>query len=260
MSSNKYFKNRVIMKYSSIIKEFFTLMNQPETLKNISNPNPSLYIGLNAIHRVFEYVLLKMNNVENAYHYSQKCYYYYLEYLEQIHKSDLVQNINHIDVVLFVYKKTIYDIHDGDASSTSNILSLNNENNSLNEPDLRELLNNMSNFTKILFFWDNNNITFDNRIELCENYLQRYLLRIQSLDMVNSYLEIIQQKINLDFKKYNELIYEMLNKIEKTKNLFKFDACEKNEYFLTKFYIEEQIFKEKFYAGNTKELVKWLFV
>jgi hypothetical protein len=78
--------------------------------------------------------------------------------------------------------------------------------------------------------------------------------------MVNSYLEIIQQKINLDFKKYNELIYEMLNKIEKTKNLFKFDACEKNEYFLTKFYIEEQIFKEKFYAGNTKELVKWLFV
>jgi hypothetical protein len=206
-------------------------------------------------------LLLYTKNLDLTHFHCQKSFYYYVEFVGQILEDDKTfLQLTSRDATIYVYKKTIYDIHDGDASSTSNILSLNNENNSLNEPDLRELLNNMSNFTKILFFWDNNNITFDNRIELCENYLQRYLLRIQSLDMVNSYLEIIQQKINLDFKKYNELIYEMLNKIEKTKNLFKFDACEKNEYFLTKFYIEEQIFKEKFYAGNTKELVKWLFV
>ena len=34
MPNTKYFKNRVILKFALIIKEFFDLMNQNETLKN----------------------------------------------------------------------------------------------------------------------------------------------------------------------------------------------------------------------------------
>ena len=115
MTTTKYFKNRIILKYALIIKEYFDLMNQNETLKNLSNPNPSLYIGMNAIHRVFEYILIKNKNIDHAYYYSQKCYYYYLEYMEQIHKSDLLQNLNHIekqkeDYINTYFTKDIKDI------------------------------------------------------------------------------------------------------------------------------------------------------
>ena len=72
MANTKYFKNRVILKFALIIKEYIDLMNQNVTLKNISNPNNSLFIGMNAIHRVFEYILIKNKNIDHAYYYSQK--------------------------------------------------------------------------------------------------------------------------------------------------------------------------------------------
>lgn len=252
------------MKYALIIKEFFDLMNQSDTLKNLANTSSSLYIGMNAIHRVFEYVLIKMNNVDHAYYYSQKSYYYYLEYMEQIHKSDLSQNLNHMDAIMFVYKKTIFDIYNGESTNLSNtitnIMTLNSETLSVNEKELKTLFNNISNFTKTLFFWENNNITFENRIYICDNYLHRYLHKIEALELITSYLDIIQQKMNMDYVKYEELLKEILVKIEKTKKQNIINNEDKNEYFLLKFYVEEQTLHEKFHEGTTKELVKWLFV
>ena len=259
MTSTKYFKNRVILKYASVIKEYFTLINQSDTLKNIVNTNQSIYIGLTAIHRVFEYILLKTNNIDNAYYHSQKCYYYYLEYMEQINKTDLAQNLNHIDAVLFVFKKTIFDIYESESNSTSNIMTLNNENITINEVDLRNLLGTIHHFTRILFFWENTKINIENRINICNKYLQRYLSKIDSLDMTKSYLEIIQQKIDMDYFKYEDLLNELLIKIEKTRKMNVLSETDKNDLFLYKFYVEEHIFKEKFNEGN-KELVNWLFV
>jgi hypothetical protein len=260
MSNTKYFKSRIILKYALIIKEYFDLMNQNETLKNIHNPNPSLYIGMNAIHRVFEYILIKNKNIDQAYYYSQKCYYYYLEYMEQIIKSDLLQNLNHIDAVLFVYKKTIFDSENNSTTTISNIMTLNTEDFAIDEKDLRQLFQNISNFTKTLFFWSNHDITFENRVKLCDNFLHRYLHRIDSLDLTNSYLEIIQQKISMDFNKYEDLLNEMLERIEKIKKMSVMSECDKNEYFLMKFYVEQDTFQEKFHEDSTKNLVKWLFV
>lgn len=264
MSNTKYFKNSVILKFALIIKEFFDLMNQNETLKNVSNPNNSLFIGMNAIHRVFEYILIKNKNIDHAYYYSQKCYFYYLEYMEQIYKSDLLQNLNHIDAILFVYKKTICDIYDGEHNSSSttisNIMTLNDEDLTLDEKSLRELFKKISNFTKTLFFWSNNNITFENRIKICDNFLHRYLHRIDSLDLTNSYLDMIQQKISMDYDKYEDLLNEMLHKIERTKKIINLNETDKNEYFLMKFYVENDVFQEKFYEDSTKNLVNWLFV
>jgi hypothetical protein len=239
-------------------------MNQNETLKNISNLNNSLFIGMNAIHRVFEYILIKNKNIDNAYYYSQKCYFYYLEYMEQIYKSDLLHNLNHIDAILFVYKKTIFDIYDGEhnnsSATISNIMMLNDEYLTLDEKDLRELLKKISNFTKTLFFWNNTNITFENRVKICDTFLHRYLHRIDSLDMTNSYLDMIQQTIVMDYHKYEDLLNEFIYKIERTKKIVHLNETDKNENFLMKFYVERDVFQEKFQEESTKNLVNWLFV
>jgi PHD/YefM family antitoxin component YafN of YafNO toxin-antitoxin module len=260
--NTKPFRKRVILKYALIIKEYFDLMNQSETLNVLTNKNPSVYIGMNAIHRVFEFVLIKMNNADYAYYYSQKAYFYYLEYMEQIYKSELTSSLNHMDAILFVYKKTIFDMYNGETNDTSstitNIMSLTNVTMTVSEKEISELFNNISNFTKTLFFWENTAITFENRITICDKYLHRFLHRTESTDLIHSYLENMQQKADIHYAKYDELLHELLNRVEKTKKGF--NNYDKSEMFLTKFYIEEHIFQQKFKEETTQELVKWLFV
>lgn len=262
MPTNVYYKNRILVKYSSLIAEFFQLMNHSDTLKTVPNAKSSLYIGINAIHRVFEFILLKTKNVENAYFYSQKSYYYYLEYMEQIHKSEFA--LNHMDAILFVYKKTIYEIQDGTTNNTSdtatNVMTLNNETITIEEDELKLLLTNAFNFAKTLFFWENDSITFDNRLHLCDEYLHRYLLKVDSLELIGSYLELIQEKINMEYKKYEELLQEIIEKLEKTKRSAVFKNIDKNDRIFNKFYMNQDTLYEKFHGETTKDLVKWLFV
>ena len=263
MPTTKYFKNRMIMKYALIIKEYFDLMNKSSIIKNVSNPNPSLYIGMNTVHRVFEYVLVKLSSIDQAYYYSQKCCLYYLEYMEQVFQSDLFQNLNHMDAVMFVYKKTIFDIYDGEPSdsvnSIRNIMSLTDEVVPHEELEIRDLFHNISKFTKTLFFWDNIGITFENRVKICDEYLHRFLHRIDAIENVQSHLEIIQQKMTMNYDKYFDLLKEMLALIEKTKKTAVKDM-DRDEWVLMKFYVEENVFREKFHHDTTKDLVKWLFV
>lgn len=235
MTTSKYFKNLIITKYSNLINEYFDLINKSEIIKNLSNANHHLYIGLVAIHRVFEYILIKMNNLNNAYFYSQRSYCYYLEYLEQVQKSELSNNLNHIDSLLFVYKKSIFDIYNGESNnmdtSISNILTLDENLLSNSQINIKELLNNINSFTKTLFIWDNNNISFDNRIVICKNYLLRYLTKYDLLNTINSYLEFIQQKTDLSYKKYEELLFEFIFRIEKNKKHNIFNIEDKNDFF-----------------------------
>ena len=265
MTTSKYFKNLIVTKYSNLINEYFDLMDKSEIIKNLTNANHHLYIGLVAIHRVFEYVLIKMNNLNNAYFYSQRSYCYYLEYLEQVQKSELSNNLNHIDSLLFVYKKSIFDIYNGETNSSmdtsiSNILTLDDSNLSKSQINIKEILNDIYSFTKTLFAWDNIFLTFDNRIMICKNYLLRYLTKYDILKTVDSYLEMIQQKTDLSYKKYDELLFEFIYRIEKNKKHNIFSDEEKNDFFLIKFYIEKDIFHEKFYEETTKDLVNWLFI
>jgi hypothetical protein len=64
----------------------------------------------------------------------------------------------------------------------------------------------------------------------------------------------------MDYNKYEDLLNEMLQKIEKTKKIINLNEDDKNEYFLMKFYVENDVFQEKFHEESTKNLVNWLFV
>ena len=257
-----YLKLKIITKYSSVMKEYFELMNQSTVIKSLANPNNNLFIGINVIHRVFEYILLKTNSIENAYFYSQKGCYYYLEYLEQINKSEFANAFSHMDAIMLVYKKTIFDIYDGEnnsnniGSTMTNLLSLNNEKIDIPKKDLHVLLNLIFNFTRTMFFWDNNDFTFQQRIMLCYEFLLRFLTCVDSLELINSFIILIQEKIELTYDKYNEVLEEIVIRFEKTKK-----SALKNynmdDFFFNKLQIEQQISSE---INDTKKLVKCLFV
>jgi hypothetical protein len=178
--------------------------------------------------------------------------------MEQIYKSNLSQNLNHIDAVLFVYKKTIFDIHNGDESNKlTNIMTLNNSTISFDEREWRNNFLIISKLVNILFDWNNIYLDFHDRKDICDKYLGRFLLKFDYMDIAISYLEFMQQKIVLDYVKYERLIRAILEKNEKKRKPYQ--LSDKNEVFLIKFYVEEPIFREKLEGEDMNELINWLY-
>ena len=254
-------KEELIETYVTLMKNFFDLVSKSDSMKELNFPISSLYIGINSIHRVFEYAIMKTKNIDKSIYYAQNTYYYYLEYMNQIHQSNLSQSLNHIDAVLFVYKKTIFDLSNNEQNTMNNIMTLNNHSITIDDEVCKQLFMNISNIMNTLFYFSNQQIDFYNRKTICDCYLERFLLRVNDMKLPISYLEIIQHKFTIHFTVYKELLDELL--VKRRKNSKKVQKCltesEHNTVVLMKFYVEESTFKEKFERGNTKELVQWLF-
>jgi hypothetical protein len=260
MPPGKTPKLQILETYGKLINEYFGLLNESEIMKEMNFPISSVYIGLNAIHRVFEIILMKTKSIEKTYYYCQRAYYYYLEYIEQIYRANLSQNLNHMDIILFVYKKTIYDTYDGDdndnSHTLSNIMTLNNETLVFDEKEWRKILLKITKMINVIFYWENTKIEFHEHQAISNNYLQRFLHKIDMFDSSLQYLEVIQEKMEMDYVVYDELLKELLKKLESTRIRSGMDS---NDCILMKFYIEEPICREKFENGNMKEFVKWLY-
>ena len=101
----------IIDKYVSIICEYFAFIGEK---KNIIHKKQYSYLrtrGLDTITHVFVMILFYTKNLELTYYHSQKSFYLYVEFIEQI--LDVQHAFLHLssrDASIFVYKKTIYEI------------------------------------------------------------------------------------------------------------------------------------------------------
>jgi hypothetical protein len=246
-----------VEKYVTILNEFFYMLNQPGIINQFDNVTSVVYTGLNAINGVFEFVLLKTKNLEKTTYYSQKAYFYYLEYMKQIIQSNLSNSLNHTDAKLFVYKKTIYDLYDGENNQSfntmSNIMTLTSSTIEVNNKELSNILFKMFRLTNVLFDWDNQNICFTDRVMISQVYLNRCLTNIDCIDTISTHLDMIHQKLQINIETYKQLLTAILEKTDKK------NTPNDNEHYLTKFIIDESIFISKFEDGNMKEFVQWLY-
>jgi hypothetical protein len=109
---------------------------------------------------------------------------------------------------------------------------------------------------KVLFYWENINIDFNERHEISGNFLSRFLNKIDVFDNSLQYLEVIQEKMKMNYSVYDNLLKELLKKMESTRMKSEMVS---NDSILIKFYIEEPVCREKFENGNMREFVKWLY-
>lgn len=104
----------IFMKYTHIICEFFDLI---EKSKFKPNKGFHLYVvmkGMETIQHIFNFLLLYTCNIDLVYFHTHKAYYYYIEFMDQISKDDhYFLRFSVKDAILFVYKKTIYEIDNG---------------------------------------------------------------------------------------------------------------------------------------------------
>lgn len=258
-------KQTIAEQYFHSIRELFIQIDKSDVIKSSNKLNIIQSIGVNAIHRVFEYVLLRKQNIEHAKYHSQQACYYFLEYIEQTHSTQLTHRLNNTDAVTFVYKKTIFEMRDDDSEHTSstisNILTMSDDLLNINNHEWRNMYSRILNIVNLLFYWNNQTYTFQDRKHICDELLLRYLYAVDKLDFATVYLENIQSVFQPNIVTYMALLNSMIAKSEKMRRVRSGSVTEqdKNEQILTKFSINRDIVKEKYDSGNMDELVNWLY-
>jgi len=178
--TNRLEKQTIVDTYQIVLNEYFLKFLESDICRieqnfcvndnggfiNFDNHiNSTLFTGISTINRVFEYVFLKTKHISSAYYYSNEAFSYYLEYMEQIYKAGLLYNINHADAILFVYKKTIFEMFENNNTTTvelggrsifSNIIESNKEANNafqISDKDFKDIFLLLSKTAHLLLCW-----------------------------------------------------------------------------------------------------------
>jgi len=105
--------SEILNKYRLLVVEYLLFIN--ETINSCkTNDNCKFIIlrGLTTISYVFIFILHSSRNLNMAYYHSQKAFYYYTEFIGQITgDQNVFLQLTSRDAVMFVYKKTIFEIH-----------------------------------------------------------------------------------------------------------------------------------------------------
>ena len=173
----------ILQKYVSLIVEYTSFISEKVNIKNKKYYHYLYNRGLDTISHVFLLILFYTKNLDITYYHSQKAFYFYVEFIEQIlDVQHSFLNLTSRDATMFVYKKTIYEINaeyrkllDNDTNSELNI-SLNH----IANKDVKfDLLNSYIEIYKILIRLEKPKVLeiseIINKIKYSSSYTQKVL-------------------------------------------------------------------------------------
>lgn len=266
----------IIDKYTFLIMEYIHLVNSSDIINSMEKGYDVFLIGLNALIHIYKISLYATKNVDAAGSYTQKGVYCYLEYIEQMHKTNYVQNIYNIDAISFMYNKTIVEIYgpqtSSESTSISNVLSLNETQTS--NCDIVEgqhaLLTQLEKITYTLLWLNNPDISYENRIDICYKFLQKYMNILNNLEKtvpehnIIIFIDYIQQHIHLDYDEYIQILEEFQKQLKKNA---KYHGTQLKTHLHSKLIYLVAYFTNKPLAliaeqegfKNKMDIVKWFF-
>jgi len=209
--------NIIIEVYVRLVNEYYSIMLQSNILKTIENYRFIIYVGLTTINHVFKINLIATKNIQTTYYYCEKACYCYLEYIEQINKTEILNNLNINDVVKFVYKETIvYNDDKPDVQLVNTHFS-----KIVISDNLKNLFTMLTRISTILLNWNNDCIDENVQSILCQKYLQKYLYIFNENNVTEyiDYLETILEKTKMDKDEYIDFLEQFHKKIKNKKNV-----------------------------------------
>ena len=106
-----YSPKEVINKHNSLIIEYLKFIFENVTLKNMNCYKFIIERGIKTLSHVFNLILYYSKNIDLAFYHGQKAFYYYVEFISQITNVEhKFLQLNSRDAIMFVYKKTIFEI------------------------------------------------------------------------------------------------------------------------------------------------------
>ena len=105
--------SEILNKYRLLVIEYLLFINETiNSCKTNDNCKYIIFRGLTTISYVFIFILHSSRNLNMAYYHSQKAFYYYTEFIGQITgDQNVFLQLTSRDAMMFVYKKTIFEIH-----------------------------------------------------------------------------------------------------------------------------------------------------
>jgi hypothetical protein len=198
---NASFKAELIEKYTTILYEYFHIMNTSEIVNALDSRSIVIQIGMQSITHIYKLAFFLSKQISTAVCHSQKGMYCYLEYIEQMNKTNMLHNLDNVDAVVFIYNKTLSEIY-GQNTTTSmmtNILSI-SETDAYKGSDFmkcNKALSIASQLSSTLVWFGNEHLTTVDQMELVETHLVplSVLFVDYSLDVLFPFLDTVQTKL-----------------------------------------------------------------
>jgi hypothetical protein len=231
--------NEIMIKYSELVIYYFNFVF--ESIKN-KKPNLITFImirGLDTITNVFLALLYYTKNIDIVNYYSQKAVYFYVEFTCQMSEEDKTYlRLSSKDAVIYVYKKTIFELNTKNTKENENIIEndnilLNNETDSMKNVNLYINL-----YKTFLYKIIRGNRLFDEKyINITKNIYNNLNSYNLEKSIVTSIVKLIDHLyFNVeDIDYFFEISVSLINKIIKSPNIiYKFEkkilSPEFNEY------------------------------
>ena len=102
----------ILTKISVIIIEYMRLISEKINIKNKQHYIFIFERGIETLIHIFSMIYYYTKNLDLTFYHSQKAYYFYIEFIEQISDDNITfLKLSSKDAVMFVYKKTIFDLN-----------------------------------------------------------------------------------------------------------------------------------------------------
>ena len=102
----------ILTKITKVLIEYMRLISEKN---NIKNKQYYIFIferGIETLIHIFSIIFYYTKNLELTFYHSQKAYYFYIEFIEQISDDTITfLQLSSRDALMFVYKKTIFEIN-----------------------------------------------------------------------------------------------------------------------------------------------------
>jgi hypothetical protein len=246
--------SEILTKFVEVIIEYMRFISEKIIMKNKQYYRFIFERGIETLIHVFSVIFYFTKNLELTFYHTQKAYYFYIEFIEQISDDNVTfLQLSSRDAILFVYKKTIFD--------------LNNEyKKNIQEPTSEEktILATVDTYTHIyksivLFIINHTDFKYENKneyintscnaIEFISETLNKNKIKSNHIECVYLFITLLDDK-KLDMLDFFRLLDEFIKKVISKK---KFD---------------EKVIKNKIYdseLGNfiinneLNKIVEWIF-
>ena len=242
----------VVEKYINIINDFFDSIDKYVNVNLIDNNSKFLSNSLSIIKNIFEYTLTKKKNLVTVELYSQRAFFYYLEYMKQLQEAEMYLDIDYTQTSVFVYEKIVGEINNEDGNSISNILSLTDSNSNILNIDMKDIISQLNIFISNLFSWNNSNNIYDYK-KVYKNNIITIKKYYKNITLINKYVNLLKEKLDISEDDNVKIINNTCLIVTSSKK-----KIDENFNFIRKFYINEEILKEKYKSLATKDFIYWL--
>jgi len=103
--------NILFNNYLNLLSTYHSLFAKNIVAKNTKYKEYIYLQGMKCLNHIFIILLQYTNNLSFTHYHCEKGIYYFTEFISQIENENSFLKLSSIDAIIFVYKKTIYNIN-----------------------------------------------------------------------------------------------------------------------------------------------------